>query len=360
MVVNKRKTAKIVCAAILLVVWGMVAFVGELNTAYAMEENTEQSEEVSSKADNENVEAPAEEVIPEYSEAVAGLEENNQISEQESSDSQDAISASEEGEPDSQGDVTIPESPINQSPIVTEPVEIKVPIYNYDIVDVVVPTSYAVALNPYAMKIKIGEDNFSTEQVVSRNYGIANKSTRDKLVTVTLQLKDENDGKLVFVDSAEEALQANEDTYALYMTLIPAADWDIRVNGIEIGTDTGADAMKDVEMNRAETEAVVLKEGNNQVSFLLAGAEYVFKEGQEISLESGIGGTAGEVLEIKRLASEGKGTTAFTFGGVMNPNADWSKLINALSISVIYTYENVDGSESVVPGTGAMVERLFN
>jgi len=256
----------------------------------------------------------------------------------------------------------------------SEAVEIKVPIYSYDIVDVVVPTSYAVALNPYEMAVRTGENEFSTEQVVSRNYGIVNKSTRDKIVTVTLWVKDQNQGQIIFVNSEEEAQNADKDVYAVYLGLIPAADGDIRVNGELLDKNTSAEAVADVEMNKADEKAVTLHEGENKISFLLSKAEYGYGEEREGSLEAAEddekragadaggndispGGNIADIWELKNLAEDGSGATAFTFGGTMNPNADWGKLINGINISVVYTYEDTDGSETFVEGTGAVIER---
>ena len=51
---------------------------------------------------------------------------------------------------------------------------------------------------------------------MARNYGIINKSTLDKIVTVTLVVEDQNDGKITFVDSKEAVMNADKDTYAVW------------------------------------------------------------------------------------------------------------------------------------------------
>lgn len=50
-----------------------------------------------------------------------------------------------------------------------------------EIIDVVVPSAYTLALNPYRLPIRIGEDEITTEQIISGNYGIVNKSSTDQI-----------------------------------------------------------------------------------------------------------------------------------------------------------------------------------
>lgn len=257
-------------------------------------------------------------------------------------------------------------------------VEIMVPIYNYDVVNIVVPAKYAVALNPYALAVKTGEDEFSTDQVISRKYGILNKSSTDKIVRIALEVEDLNGGKLVFVDSPEEAWEADEDTYAVYLAAVPADNTGIRINGQNADCDTTAAELSDVEMNGAMDSALALKEGKNTLSFKLSKAVYDFEEGSELILdeddwildeddewlldddeegqildedESGAG-----ILRLMDLAAGEGGITAFTFTGVMNPKADWGKLLYGIKISAVYTYETATGEEVIVGGTGALIE----
>lgn len=225
---------------------------------------------------------------------------------------------------------------------ISSSVEITAPIYNYDVLDVVVPASYLVAFNPYRLKIGTGDGGVSDAQVVSRNYGIVNKSTRDKVVTVVLTVEDLNGGQIVFADSAEEALQAGEGVYAVYLALVPAGEGEILADGRKIDEGITAEGLAEVSMEKAPEHAVSLKAGENRVAFLLSGAEYVF---------SGGGDGAGS-FELAGLAPDGSGIAAFTFDGVMNPSADWTKLTEGIRISVVYSYENTIGE-----GTGACVDR---
>ena len=237
---------------------------------------------------------------------------------------------------------------------ISPPIEVTVPIYDYDILKVLVPTSYAVAFNPYGMNISVGEGRFYNGQVISRNYGIVNESTRDKLVTVAITVEDLNDGQITFVDSAEDVRDADAETFAIYLALIPADDGEIMVDNRNPDKDITAAALADVSMGQSTENAVALLAGENQVTFKLSGAVYGFLDDAELSL--GDEGIQDGSFQLMELAADGTGVTAFTFDGVMNPDADWTKLQRGIKISVIYTYENATGAETIVEGTGAMVE----
>lgn len=237
----------------------------------------------------------------------------------------------------------------------SDSVTITVPIYNYDIVNVVVPASYAVALNPYGYAVNIGDGTVSTEQVVSRNYGIVNKSSSDKLVKVTLTVEDLNDGRIVFVESPEEALNAEEDMYAIYLAMIPSAEGGVGLNDVTVDEGTLSEELANISMTRADEVAVPLKAGENQISFRLSKAVYEFGNGEGITLGDASGMNPVELFKLTGLSADGRGITAFTFSGAMNPKADWAKLLGGLKISVVYTYENAAGDESIVKGTGAMI-----
>ena len=229
-----------------------------------------------------------------------------------------------------------------------------VPIYDYDILNVLVPTSYTVAFNPYGLNVSVGEDEFFSGQVISRNYGIVNASTRDKLVTVTLTVEDLNDGQITFVDSAEAARDADEETLAIYLALVPAGDGEIMVDNRKLDKDITAGSLTDVSMGKSTENAVTLQAGENQVTFKLSGAVYGVLDGDGPSLDDG--GSQADSFRLMELAADGTGVTAFTFDGAMNPDADWTKLQRGIRISVIYTYENATGTETIAEGTGAMVK----
>ena len=123
--------------------------------------------------------------------------------------SQGKDSAGSKGKEDTAIRETISDSGKSLQGETSSAVEIMVPIYNYDVVNIVVPAKYAVALNPYALAVKTGEDELSTDQVISRKYGILNKSSTDKIVRIDLEVEDLNGGKIMFVDSPEEAREAD-------------------------------------------------------------------------------------------------------------------------------------------------------
>lgn len=232
--------------------------------------------------------------------------------------------------------------------------ETVVPIYDYDILNVLVPTSYTVAFNPYGLNVNVGEDEYFNGQVISRTYGIVNESTRDKLVTIALTVEDLNDGQITFVDSAEAARNADEETFAIYLALVPADDGEIMVNNQKLNLDITAEALADVSMGRSTENAVTLLPGENQVTFKLSGAVYDFYDGDEFGLDDGE--SQAGFFQLVKLAAGGNGVTAFTFDGAMNPDADWTKLQRGIRISVVYTYENATGTETIVEGTGAVVK----
>lgn len=246
------------------------------------------------------------------------------------------------------------ETPLEED-ISPQTAEVMVPIFNYEITDVVVPASYALSLNPYEMPIDMGDGSVSTQQVLSRKYGIVNKSSMDKLVTVTFTVEDMNKDKIVFVDSAKEAENADEDTYAVYLALVPADEKEVKIGKSRADEKTSAQELSNVEMNGAKRQAVALHEGENKVSFKLSKAAYDFKDGDRPELGSSVGKDEKKAFELTGLNPKGKSVTAFTFEGAMNQKAAWEKLSKGIRITASYVYKTADGTEKIVKGTGAMV-----
>lgn len=218
-----------------------------------------------------------------------------------------------------------------------------------EIVNVVVPVTYTLALNPYRLPIRTGQGEVITEQVISETYGIVNKSSTDQIVTVSLTVEDGNDGELVFVDSAEEAEKAGMGIYAVYLAVVPANEEQILIGGEPIEETISAESLRNVQMTGAVEQALTLKRGVNDLSFKLSQAVYDSKTEDDFSESE-------DSLEcvLKGLAPDGKGVTAYTFTGVMNPNASWEKLSGGIKLSVVYKYQDADGEE-IVEGTGALV-----
>lgn len=255
---------------------------------------------------------------------------------------------------DSEEESTDKECVVEEEKELFETVETIVPIYNYEIDNVIVPTTYAMSLNPYEMPIVVDKDHVSTEQVVTRNYGIINKSSTDKVVTITFTVEDLNGDKITFVDSEEEAKSSDPDDYAVYLSVIPADGGEIRIGDTDANVDTHSSALSDVEMTEAKEQAVALHAGENCISFRLSKAIYEFEDMVPVSGEKPEG-RAKEVLNLMGLNPDGKSVTAFTFGGAMNPKAEWEKLLKGIKITASYEYRTADGSEKMMNGTGAMM-----
>lgn len=240
-----------------------------------------------------------------------------------------------------------------------------------EIIDVVVPTTYTLALNPYRLPIITGEDETTTEQIVSGNYGIVNKSSTDLVVTVSLTVEDRSGEGLVFVDSAEEAEDAGMDVYAIYLAAVPADEGEILIGDGPVDGDVTAVSLRDVSMTGAAEQAVALHAGDNQIAFKLTGAEYAWETGEGSTEETAeeemdregeavtqTGEQAGEEREayvFQGLAAEGRGVTAYTFYGVMNPDAEWERLSGGIRLSVVYSYQTAEGDEEIMEGTGTMI-----
>ncbi len=231
-------------------------------------------------------------------------------------------------------------------------VSVDAPIYSYDVTNVVVPTTFVVAFNPDGLKVDVDGDGTSdtTAQIVSKNYGIINKSTKDKMITVTLNVEDLNEDKINFVSATAVATPSSPDDYVLNLQVVPADTDEVKVGGNSADlTTTGAD-LADVTMATADTAAMDLMPGENEVSFLLEKAVY---DGT-INLSSANGNNVADDFTLQSLAAAGKGITAFTFGGTMNAGADWTKLTKGIRITAVYSNDNAPTGATPDAGTGAL------
>ncbi len=236
--------------------------------------------------------------------------------------------------------------------------EINAPIYSFDVVDVIVPTTYAVAFNPEGLQVESGGTTV-TDQILSKNFGIINKSNKDKLITVSLTVEDENaNSGITFVDSASDVDNAADGEYKIHLTLIPADATEVKVGETPAiaDKDTTAAELGAVSMTKAaDSTAVTLKAGANKVGFKLDKATYAPKQGSEVTLGTTDANNVAANYEIASLATGGKGITAFTFSGKMNEKADWFKLTEGIKITPVYSSKTVPTGTSVLTGTGAMV-----
>lgn len=234
-------------------------------------------------------------------------------------------------------------------------VSVDAPIYAYDVTNVIVPTNFLVAFNPNGLDVdKDGGTTIVQDQIVSKNYGIINKSTKDKVITVTLNVEDLNEDKITFAEDPADVTNATADDYVINLTVVPADATEVTVGSTPATADlttTGAD-LADATMTPATGKEQVLVAGENDVDFLLSKAEY---EGK-IDLSGTTGNNVADKFDIKNLAAAGKGITAFTFGGTMNAKADWTKLTKGIRITAVYSNDNAPDGAVAEAGTGA----LFN
>lgn len=232
-------------------------------------------------------------------------------------------------------------------------VSVDAPIYAYDVTNVIVPTNFLVAFNPNGLDVdKDGGTTIVQDQIVSKNYGIINKSTKDKVITVTLNVEDLNEGQITFAEDPADVTNAAAGDYVVNLTVVPADATEVKVGSTPAAADlttTGAD-LADATMTAATGAAKVLVEGDNDVDFLLEKAVYQGK----IDLSGATGNNVADQFTIQELAAAGKGITAFTFGGTMNANADWTKLTKGIKITAVYSNDNAPVGATPESGTGAL------
>lgn len=234
-------------------------------------------------------------------------------------------------------------------------VSVDAPIYAYDVTNVIVPTNFLVAFNPNGLDVSTDGTDASVvqTQIVSKNYGIINKSTKDKVITVTLNVEDLNEGQITFAETAAEVTNAAADDYVVNLTVVPADASEVKVGaapGDSADLDTTGADLADAKMTAATSAAQTLMAGDNDVDFLLEKAAYTGK----VDLTAATGNNVADAFTINSLAAAGKGITAFTFGGTMNANADWTKLTKGIKITAVYSNENAPVGATAESGTGAL------
>lgn len=239
---------------------------------------------------------------------------------------------------------------------------ITAPIFSYDITHVVVPTSYGVAFNPDGLDVTVSAtpSEATTSTVASKNYGIINKSSKDKLVKVGLSVTStEVTESVTFVDTAAEATGAAKGEYKIYLEVVPADATDVQVynadgDPVPPTTSTQPSALAHVQMTKA-TSTVPMKLGENEVAFKLGKADYSLIDDGSLNLEGGINNDVKDLYDVTDLDTDA-GVTGFTFGGAMNSKADWTKVTGKVEITPTYTIETTDDSVTVLTGTGAMAQ----
>lgn len=238
---------------------------------------------------------------------------------------------------------------------------VSAPIYSLDIAKVVVPSDYEVAFNPGGLDVTTGTGT-SNDQILSRNFGIINQSSKAKIVTVSLEIEDENtDSPIKFVGSRTEVTNAGMNDFAIYLEAVPADATEVKVKDPAVSADetTAAGDLKNVTMTTATAAAVPLTAGDNELQFILGKATYTPVSGSEVTLGTTTGNDVASNYELTGLAADGKGITAFTLTGSMKDTAEWHTLTAGIKITPTYTLKTVDDSavtSSVKSGTGAVYE----
>ena len=75
-------------------------------------------------------------------------------------------------------------------PVMASDPTVTAPIYSFEKIDVVVPTTYKVAFNPEGLTVKTDDSTgTSTDQILSKNYGILNKSNKDMVSHVEWHMR---------------------------------------------------------------------------------------------------------------------------------------------------------------------------
>lgn len=245
-------------------------------------------------------------------------------------------------------------------PVMAADPTVTAPIYSFETLNVVVPTTYEVAFNPEGLTVKTGSTTTSKAQILSRNYGMINKGNKDQVFTVALKIEDQNNNKISFVNSDQEVTDAEDGEYKIHLTAIPADSTEVKVGATPATAtkDTTAADLDNVAMTGLDAAAVTLRSGENRIAFKLDKAAYTPKSGSEVTLGSSTSNDVSSNYDLTSLATGGKGITAFTFGGTMNTNTEWNKLTSGIKITAVYSNRVAPSGVTPIENTGAMVEVL--
>ena len=241
----------------------------------------------------------------------------------------------------------------------------------YSLESVVVPSALMVALNPQEYDVTKKAGVTDDAQVVSFNYGIANLSTGDKDVTVKFNVTgtaNADKTPITFVDTEEKATFGAGDDNAkmgelkMYLAVAASdaapkedADTDFEVTTVDSGANThNAEGAKlaDVAMTAATGGLVAFAKGDNyanaKIAFKLDRAEYDVQDDQEITWTT----TQTELASKMEITSLGD-VVGFTFTGVMNKEADWTKAdVATLTFTPVYEIADITGDEVATTSGG--------
>lgn len=219
-------------------------------------------------------------------------------------------------------------------------IDVTAPIYSLNITNVVVPTNLGIAFNPNGAPITKKTGVTSTDQVVSLNYGILQKSSRDKTITVKFTVADENN-QIVFATNEEQVKNAADDSYVLYLQAVPGTG--IKVDNATPTPATTAAKLGDIEMTEDKTHAITAN--TDSFTFIMDKANYKV---ENIELGTGSDTVDNDISDKVTVTGLGSqcSNVGFTFTGSMNTNTDWSKLDKGIKLSVSYDIEDIYNANS--------------
>ena len=215
-----------------------------------------------------------------------------------------------------------------------------------------------MAFNPQGYDITVAPDTTVNDQVVSLNYGIINKSSADKTMKIAFTAEDLNttaEGTMIeFVDSAEAIADAEQGEYKVYLSATPVTP------GVTFDKDTVATELAGFTGTAVSSGDVAIN-GSGVLGFNLEKATYSQKAGATIGLAdtSGNDVTSNDIsdkFELTAITSDG--VAAFTLGGAMNTNTDWTKITEGIKVGVVYTFTDTTHEDPEAPVYG--VTELVN
>jgi len=223
------------------------------------------------------------------------------------------------------------------------------PIYSFNVMEFVVPTTVTVALNPDELAVKVNNAD-KTDQVLSLAYGVVNKGNKDVTCKIDFTLTDgnasEGKDKITFASKADEVTNAEKDSYVIFLQATPTTVSDT----IDKSTDATALAKLTVGTTDATNAVAIPKTGSLGLS--LQKATYSAKAGSETTLGTTNTNDVSGGYELTAIGTDGY--KAFTFTGTMNKNTDWSKLTSGITIGLTYTFTETEHANPASPVYGVV------
>lgn len=245
----------------------------------------------------------------------------------------------------------------------------------YSTESVIVPTTVKVALNPAGYTVTIRDSGTTTtqDQIVTFNYGIANKSTANKVVKVQLRVTGNANAEktpITFVETAAEAAAYDADSNAngakagelkMYLALVASGAAPKTLSGDAFAVETVASGantenataanLSDVDMTPATSGSVAFAKDETyyafaETAFSLKKATYDVQDDKTIDFTT----TQEQLAASMEITGLGD-VTGFTLVGAMNPDADWTKAdVSTLSFAPVYSVTDATGEEVAAGG----------